>query len=163
MRQPIEPSPRETYPADIGGTFQPQTTETLPILNAANGEHLADTAQEQNKAVDSAFAAFPIWWPTTSKERSLMLLKLSDRPEADIERLAAIDTADVGRVFGEVMINYRVAVEQYRYFAQALSSRTTVHWAATMIKSTRRESSVWPKAWRCAAPAHTSTARMETS
>ena len=115
---------RPTYGAYIDGAFQPVSSETFPALNAATGEHLADVARcsgrEVDKAVEAAFVAFSTWRKTTPEERSAMLLKLADRMEADIERLTAIDTADVGRVFGEVMIDYRIAIEQYRYFAGAV-------------------------------------------
>jgi acyl-CoA reductase-like NAD-dependent aldehyde dehydrogenase len=86
--------------------------------------HLADVARgserDVDKAVEAAFTAFSAWRQTSPEERSAMLLKLADRMEADIERLTAIDTADAGRVFGEVMIDYRIAIEQYRYFAGAI-------------------------------------------
>ncbi|MDR8071909.1 aldehyde dehydrogenase family protein [Burkholderia cenocepacia] len=113
-----------TYGAYIAGAFQPISSETFPALNAATGAHLADVARcaagEVDKAVQAASAAFTSWRKTSPEERSAMLLKLAERMEADIERLAAIDTADVGRVFSEVMIDYRIAIEQYRYFAGAI-------------------------------------------
>jgi aldehyde dehydrogenase (NAD+) len=113
----------KSYGAYIGGAFV-STTETFPALNAATGEHLSNiarcTADDVNTAVTAAVTAFLKWRETTPEERSAMLLKLADRMEADIERLTAIDTADVGRVFGEVMIDYRIAIEQYRYFAGAI-------------------------------------------
>ena len=114
----------KTYGAYINGAFQSPATETFPALNAATGEHLANisrcSAEDVAKAVDAASAAFLAWRQTSPEERSTLLRKLADRLETDIERLTAIDTADVGRVFSEVTLDDRIAIEQYRYFAGAI-------------------------------------------
>ncbi|MEM5317604.1 aldehyde dehydrogenase family protein [Paraburkholderia sp. JHI869] len=115
---------KQSYGAFIAGAFTPIKGETFPAINASTGAHLADIARcnadDVALAVEAAEAAFHAWRATGFEERSSLLLKLADALEADVERLTTIDTADIGRVYSEVMHDYRIAIEQYRYFAGAI-------------------------------------------
>jgi aldehyde dehydrogenase (NAD+) len=48
------------------------------------------------------------------------LLKLAATIEADLDRLAEIDTRDIGRTITETKLDQRIAIGQYRYFAAAI-------------------------------------------
>ncbi|HEY1150777.1 MAG TPA: aldehyde dehydrogenase family protein [Pseudoduganella sp.] len=115
---------KETYGAYVGGKFTAVKGATFAAINASTGAHLAEVARCQPEDIDAAVAAagaaFPGWKATSYEERSKLLLKLADALEADIERLTAIDVCDIGRVFNEVMLDYKIAIEQYRYFAGAI-------------------------------------------
>ncbi|MFI6985235.1 aldehyde dehydrogenase family protein [Embleya sp. NPDC050154] len=108
----------------IGGRFASPTVQTFPALNAATGEHLADvtrgSAGDVAAAVAAAKAAFPAWSRTSLEERSGLLLELARAVEADIDRLALIDALDIGRRIGETVIDHRLAIGQYRFFAAAV-------------------------------------------
>ena len=76
----------------IGGEFVDGEGQSETILNPATGETIT-TINEASRAqveaaVQAATDAFPAWSATTPAERSLMLLKLADRIEAEAEAFA---------------------------------------------------------------------------
>lgn len=112
------------YGAFINGELLPLQGQTFPVLNASTGEHLADMQRSDaglvDQAVQAAKEAYKSWSKTQPEERSALLLKLADRLEADLERLAVIDAMDIGRRVLETQLDYRIAISQYRYFAAAI-------------------------------------------
>ena len=52
--------------------------------------------------------------------RSQLLFQLANSLEGDAERLAHIDSRDIGRTIFETRIDHRIALGQYRYFAAAI-------------------------------------------
>ncbi|SPL72169.1 aldehyde dehydrogenase family protein [Acinetobacter stercoris] len=114
---------QDAYDAHIDGE-NIKTDKYFPAYDASNGEFLAQVAQcthiEVEKAVLAAQKAQLQWKQTTYEERSRLLNKLADLLELNIERLAAIDTMDIGRKYSEVIIDYHIAISQYRYFAGAI-------------------------------------------
>lgn len=117
---------QKTYGAFIGGEFLPVSGETFAAINPANGEHLADIARcgkdVIDKAVKAARAAFASWSATSYESRSQLLFQLAASLEVDAERLAQIDSRDIGRTIFETRIDHRIAVGQYRYFAATIIS-----------------------------------------
>jgi len=117
-----------TYHAHIGGRpFAAEAgaiTATFAATNAATGAHLADIARcgaaEIDAAVAAARRALPAWKATTYETRSALLNRLADALEAQAPRLARIDAQDIGRRLAETLIDYQIAVAQYRYFAGAI-------------------------------------------
>jgi 1-pyrroline dehydrogenase len=99
--------------------------ESLPVLNPATGDTIAETPraseQDVDLAVKAAQKAFDeVWFDTTPGERSAMLLKLADVVEANAEELGQLESENVGKpsswvVSDEIM----VIVEQIRFFAGA--------------------------------------------
>jgi acyl-CoA reductase-like NAD-dependent aldehyde dehydrogenase len=112
------------YGAFIDNEFQPVTGATFEAFDAGTGEPMARIARggkvEIDAAVQAAARAFPAWRATSPEERSALLLKLADAVEADAERLARIDSADIGRRLFETRLDHQFAVSQYRYFAAAI-------------------------------------------
>ncbi|MFJ4652471.1 aldehyde dehydrogenase family protein [Nocardia sp. NPDC088792] len=109
------------YGAFIDGKFDTDARNRAAASDPATGEHLADVAScdaaDVDRAVSAAAAAFESWGRTLPEERSRALHRLADLIEADAERLARIDSRDVGRHIREMREDYRMAVEQFRYFA----------------------------------------------
>jgi aldehyde dehydrogenase (NAD+) len=114
----------KTYGAFIGGEFLPVSGQTFPAINPANGEHLADIArcgkEMIDKAVKAARSAFASWSKTGYEARSQLLFQLAASLEADAERLAQIDSRDIGRTIFETRLDHRIALGQYRYFAATI-------------------------------------------
>lgn len=111
------------YHAHINGQ-EIQSAQYFDAVDASTGEHLAKIAQctatELELAVQAAMTAQKKWKLTTYEERSLLLNKLADALEQNLERLARLDTADTGRKFSETTKDYQVAIAQFRYFAGAI-------------------------------------------
>ncbi|WP_033294150.1 aldehyde dehydrogenase family protein [Amycolatopsis jejuensis] len=107
----------------VDGKFTASSDEVFPAVNPATGEHLADLTRGNSRDIDAAVAAataaFPSWAATRVEERCAMLLKLADALEGDAERLALIDSLDIGRRVFETTIDHTIAVGQFRFFAAA--------------------------------------------
>lgn len=97
--------------------------QEFEAVNASTGEHLANiirsNAQDVDRAVSAAKAAFRTWSRTSPETRSAMLHKLATAIENDIERLAMMDAMDIGRRVSETEIDHRIAIGEYRFFAGA--------------------------------------------
>jgi len=115
---------RPFYGAFINGQTDGESPHRFAAINPATGEHLADIARcgaaEIDRAVRAAEGAFQGWKALSYEERSRLLHKLADAIEADAERLAQIDSRDIGRRLFETRYDQAVAVRHYRYFASVL-------------------------------------------
>jgi betaine-aldehyde dehydrogenase len=109
----------------IDGEFAPPADgRTMPVLNPATGEVIAeapDSGQaDVEKAVAAARRAFETFSVTTPAERSLMLLKLADAVEEHADELAALESANAGKplsAFRDDEIPFMV--DNLRFFAGA--------------------------------------------
>jgi aldehyde dehydrogenase (NAD+) len=114
----------KAYGAFIAGEFLSASGETFPAINPATGEHLADIArcgkEHVDNAVKAARSAFTDWSRTNYETRSQLLFQLANSLEADAERLAQIDSRDIGRTIFETRLDHRIALGQYRYFAAVI-------------------------------------------
>ena len=76
-----------------------------PVFNPATGEITAQLAlggaQEVNMTVRAALGAFPDWAATPPHVRARVLFRLRDLIERDLDRLAAIITAEHGKVLSD--------------------------------------------------------------
>ena len=85
----------------IGGAFADGEGEPQAILNPATGETIATINEaspaQVDAAVEAAAAALPAWSRTTPAERSLMLLKLADRIEAEALAFAQLESKNCGK------------------------------------------------------------------
>jgi aminobutyraldehyde dehydrogenase len=108
----------------IGGEFTGGEGEPQAILNPATGETIA-TINEASKAqvdaaVKAAADALPAWSRTTPAERSLMLLKLADRIEAEAEAFANLESKNCGKPPRRALEDeLPPIVDCYRFFAGA--------------------------------------------
>ena len=110
----------------IGGEFVSSAgEETVPVVNPATGEVIAEvpngTEEDVDRAVRAARQAFDdVWFDTTPGERAQMMLKLADAIEANAEEIGRIESENVGKPFKSVMTDEMpVMVDHLRFFAGA--------------------------------------------
>ncbi|MGQ9370609.1 gamma-aminobutyraldehyde dehydrogenase [Azospirillum sp. ST 5-10] len=108
----------------IGGDFVAGQGAEEKILNPATGETIVTVAEASHEQVDAAVAAadaaFEGWSRTTPQERSLLLLKLADRIEADAETIARLESRNCGKPFARVLADEIPAIADcFRFFAGA--------------------------------------------
>ncbi|HEX2267326.1 MAG TPA: aldehyde dehydrogenase family protein, partial [Actinomycetota bacterium] len=108
----------------IGGEFVSSAgEETVPVVNPATGEVIAEvpngTEEDVDRAVRAAWQAFDdVWFDTTPGERAQMMLKLADAIEANAEEIGRIESENVGKPFKSVMTDEMpVMVDHLRFFA----------------------------------------------
>lgn len=84
-----------------------------PFTKAAHS-----TKEDIALAVDAASEAFKTWSKTSATERSIILNKIADRLEANLELLAATETIDNGKAVRETLAaDIPLAIDHFRYFA----------------------------------------------
>jgi len=110
----------------INGEFvDPVDGGSEEVINPSNGEVIADSplssAEDVNRAVAAAKAAFEGGWATTTPaERSNRLLKLADAIEENGEELTNLESADAGKP-RQAFIDEELATtaDHIRFFASA--------------------------------------------
>jgi len=110
----------------INGEFvDPIDGGSEEVINPSNGEVIADSplssAEDVNRAVAAAKAAFEGGWATTTPaERSNRLLKLADAIEENGEELTNLESADAGKP-RQAFIDEELATtaDHIRFFASA--------------------------------------------
>jgi len=89
--------------------------EWLDVPNPATGEVLARVplagADEVNRAVEAAAAAFPAWRRTPTEDRIQPLFKMKALLEEHIDDLSRTITRENGKTFGEAKAEMRRAIE----------------------------------------------------
>ena len=89
--------------------------EEQEVLNPATGELLARTplggAENVDRAVRAAAAAFPAWRNTPAGDRIQHLFKLKDLLEKDIDEISRLITLENGKTFAESKGEMRRAIE----------------------------------------------------
>lgn len=108
----------------IGGQFVNGEGADEEILNPATGELIGKIPSASKSQIDTAVAAaskaFLSWGRTTPAERSLMLLKLADRIEAEAESFARLESQNCGKPYQAVLGDEIPAVvDCFRFFAGA--------------------------------------------
>ena len=117
------------YDNFIGGKWvAPQAgryfSNVTPITGAEVGEIARSGAEDIELALDAAHAARDKWGATSTTERSNLLLKIADRMEANLERLAIAETWDNGKPIRETMAaDVPLAIDHFRYFAGVLRAQ----------------------------------------
>ncbi|MGP0030758.1 MAG: aldehyde dehydrogenase family protein, partial [Acidimicrobiales bacterium] len=85
----------------IGGSWVPSSgTGTLEVIDSTTEEVLATipegTAEDVDKAVQAAAAAFPAWSTTSREERAKVLVRIGEALGARTDELAAMISHEVG-------------------------------------------------------------------
>jgi aldehyde dehydrogenase len=117
------------YENFIGGKWvAPVKGEYFPSLSPITGLRFCDvarsTAEDIELALDAAHAAFPKWGTTAPAERAAVLLKIADRLEANLEKIAYVETCDNGKPIRETLAaDIPLAIDHFRYFAGCLRSQ----------------------------------------
>jgi 1-pyrroline dehydrogenase len=97
--------------------------QTMDVLNPSTGEAIAEvpraSAEDVDRAVQSAKEALSEWLETTPGERAEMLLKLADAIEEHADELAEIESRNVGKPLSYAKDEMPVCADNIRFFAGA--------------------------------------------
>ncbi|WP_312930321.1 acetaldehyde dehydrogenase ExaC, partial [Stutzerimonas nitrititolerans] len=113
----------------IGGEFVPPVKgEYFVNTSPVNGEVIAEFprsgAEDIENALDAAHAAADAWGKTSVQDRALILLKIADRIEANLEQLAVAETWDNGKAVRETLnADVPLAADHFRYFAGCIRAQ----------------------------------------
>ncbi|WP_282343937.1 aldehyde dehydrogenase family protein, partial [Pseudomonas sp. PS02288] len=113
----------------IGGEFVPPVdgqyfTNTSPVNGSVIGEFPRSSAADIDKALDAAHAAADAWGKTSVQDRSLILLKIADRIEANLELLAVAETWDNGKAVRETLnADVPLSADHFRYYAGCIRAQ----------------------------------------
>lgn len=117
------PQIKDKYDHFIGGKFvAPSSGEYFDNISPVDGSVLAKAArgnaEDIDKALDAAHAAFPGWAATSVAQRSNILLKVADVIEQNAEMLARVETLDNGKALRETRAaDIPLCIDHFRYFA----------------------------------------------
>jgi aldehyde dehydrogenase len=117
------PNLKEKYDNYINGQWTPPSTgQYFEVLSPVDGKVMSKAAHSAKldieMAVNAAHAAFESWGQTSATERSIILNKIADRMEDNLEYLAAVETLDNGKAVRETMAaDLPLAIDHFRYFA----------------------------------------------
>jgi len=117
------------YDNFIGGKWvAPTKGEYFDVITPISGKSYTkaarSTAEDIELALDAAHAAADKWGATSVAERSQLLLKIADRIEANLEKLAYAESVDNGKPMRETLnADIPLTVDHFRYFAGALRAQ----------------------------------------
>ncbi|MCK1797709.1 aldehyde dehydrogenase family protein [Streptomyces sp. XM4193] len=109
------------YAPPAGGQYfeNPSPVNGQPFTEIARG-----TAADVEAAIDAAHAAAPGWAATSAGERALVLNRIADRMEENLERLAVAESWENGKPVRETLAaDLPLAVDHFRYFAGAIRAQ----------------------------------------
>src|SRR6185369_8598941 len=76
------------------------------------------------RALDAAHAAAPAWGKTSPAERAVVLNKIADRIEENLESIAVAESWDNGKPVRETLnADIPLAVDHFRYFAGVIRAQ----------------------------------------
>ena len=120
---------RKRYDNFIGGKWVPPVkgqyfTNASPIDGKPLSEVARSTAEDIDLALDAAHAARANWGRTSVAERALILNRIADRMEQNLELLATHETLDNGKPIRETRAaDLPLAVDHFRYFAGCIRAQ----------------------------------------
>jgi len=114
---------KEQYENYIGGKWvAPVDGNYFEDTSPIDGELVTRIPQSTSKDIDLAVAAAweaaPTWNKTTAAERSMLLFRIADRIEENIEQIAVVETCDNGKGVRETLgADLPLVIDEFRYFA----------------------------------------------
>lgn len=110
----------EWTPPAGGGYFE----NPSPVTGEVFCEVARSTAADIDRALDAAHAAAPAWGTTSAAERAVILNKIADVIEANLESVALAESWDNGKPMRETLhADVPLAVDHFRYFAGAIRAQ----------------------------------------
>ncbi len=113
----------------IGGEWVPPASgeyfeNPTPVTGQPFCEIPRSTEADIEKALDAAHGAATAWGKTAAAERAVILNKIADRIEANLESLALAEAWDNGKPIRETLnADLPLAVDHFRYFAGAIRAQ----------------------------------------
>ena len=120
---------KSRYGNYIGGEWvAPVKGQYFENISPVNGKPFCEiprsTAEDIEKALDAAHAAKGAWGKTSATERSVILNKIADRIEQNLEMLAIAETWDNGKPVRETLAaDLPLTVDHFRYFAGVIRAQ----------------------------------------
>ncbi|MBX6769144.1 MAG: aldehyde dehydrogenase family protein, partial [Actinomadura rubrobrunea] len=117
------------YDNFIGGEWVPPVDgEYFDNPSPVDGKVFTRVARSKaadiDKALDAAHAAADKWGATSPAERSLILNRIADRIEENLEKLAVAETWENGKPVRETLAaDLPLAVDHFRYFAGVIRAQ----------------------------------------
>ncbi len=95
-----------------------------PVTGETFCEVARSTAPDIELALDAAHAAAGAWGRTSATQRAVILNKIADRIEENLEKLAVAETWENGKPVRETLAaDLPLAVDHFRYFAGAIRAQ----------------------------------------
>src|SRR6476661_7482899 len=113
----------------IGGEWvAPAAGRYFENASPVNGQPFCEIPRSDEtdieKALDAAHAAAPAWGKTTAAERAVILNKIADRIEENLESIAVAESWDNGKPVRETLnADIPLAIDHFRYFAGAIRAQ----------------------------------------
>ncbi|WP_203362771.1 aldehyde dehydrogenase [Bacillus sp. REN10] len=120
---------KKRYDNWINGEWTPPVNgEYFSNVTPVTGEAFCEVARSQEadveKALDAAHIAKEAWGKTSPAERAIILNKIADRMEENLEMLAVAETWDNGKAVRETLnADLPLAIDHFRYFAGAIRAQ----------------------------------------
>ena len=120
---------REKFDNFIGGKWvAPVKGQYFDNISPVTGQVVCQvargTAEDIELALDAAHAAKDAWGKASSTERANTLLRVADRLEANLDKLALAETIDNGKPIRETTAaDIPLAIDHFRYFASCLRAQ----------------------------------------
>ena len=120
---------RPRYDHWIGGQYvAPSSGEYFENVTPVTGRVFCEVARgnsaDIDKALDAAHAAAKTWTKTSATERAIILNKIADRMEQNLEKIAVAETWDNGKPVRETMAaDIPLAIDHFRYFAGCIRAQ----------------------------------------
>ncbi|WP_044338105.1 aldehyde dehydrogenase [Rossellomorea aquimaris] len=114
---------KDQYENFIGGEYVPPASgeyfeNVSPVTGKVFTKIARSNKEDVEKALDAAHAAKDAWGKTSATERSIILNKIADRMEENLEMLAVAETWDNGKPVRETLAaDLPLAIDHFRYFA----------------------------------------------
>ena len=107
--------------APVKGQYFENST---PVTGQVFCEIPRSTAEDVELALDAAHAAAPAWGKTSVAERAVILNKIADRIEENLEAIALAESWDNGKPIRETLnADIPLAIDHFRYFAGAIRAQ----------------------------------------
>jgi len=95
-----------------------------PVTGKTFCEVARSTSEDIDKALDAAHKAKDAWGKTSVTERSNILLKIADRIEQNLEKIALAEAWDNGKAIRETLAaDIPLTIDHFRYFAAAIRAQ----------------------------------------
>ncbi|MGI9281882.1 MAG: acetaldehyde dehydrogenase ExaC [Endozoicomonas sp.] len=120
---------KHRYENYIGGEWVPPVKgQYFSNITPVSGDEICEiprsTSEDIDLALDAAHSAKDAWGKTSATERSNILLKMADRIEQNLEKLAVAETWDNGKAIRETLAaDIPLAADHFRYFAGCIRSQ----------------------------------------
>jgi len=120
---------RPVYDNFINGRFVPPVKgQYFDVITPITGKTFTRAArsgaEDIELALDAAHAAAEGWGRTAPADRANVLLKIADRLEQNLERLAYAETVDNGKPIRETLnADVPLTIDHFRYFAGCLRAQ----------------------------------------